>query len=128
MADRLATISMDTGASIQVHASFDHGTVKDVTAYLDNDVNHWLKAFHDVPQVITGPALTPRILIIARQDSARRHSAVQGLVIPSTLRRLCCSNILTQRQDIAGRTRTYRYLIFSLTRYGLVILNMIPLC
>ena len=43
MADRLALWTHD---SVQVHASSDHSVVMEVTSLLDNDVNHWLEAFH----------------------------------------------------------------------------------
>ena len=43
MADRLANIVMDTGASIQEHASAEENIVEAATALLDNDVNHWLE-------------------------------------------------------------------------------------
>ena len=38
MADRLANIAMDTGALFKSEAN----TVEAATAFLDNDVNHWL--------------------------------------------------------------------------------------
>ena len=70
MADRLPNIAMDTGASIQEHGSAEANIVEAATAFLDNDVNHCV--------------MTPRNMIISRQESARRRSAVQGLVLPST--------------------------------------------
>ena len=42
MAYRLAHI--DTGSSIQVHAISDHNAVKEVTTFLNKDVNNWLEA------------------------------------------------------------------------------------
>ena len=83
MADRLANIAMDTRASIQVHASSDHVVVKAATAFLDNDVNHWLETSHIEHIDIPGPTLTPRNRIISRQEAARRRSDVRGLVLPS---------------------------------------------
>ena len=83
MADRLANIAMDTRASIQVHASSDHVVVKAATAFLDNDVNHWLETSHTEHIDIPGPTLTPRNRTISRQEAARRRSDVRGLVLPS---------------------------------------------
>ena len=40
MADRLANIAMDTGASIHEHASAEANVVEAATAFLDNYVNH----------------------------------------------------------------------------------------
>ena len=84
MADRLANIAMDTGASIQEHASAEANIVEASTAFLDNDVNHWLKTSQAEYKEPQGPVLTSQNMIIARQESARRRSAVRGLVIPST--------------------------------------------
>ena len=81
MADRLANIAMDTGASIQVHASSDRSVMKEATTSLDNDVKHWLEASHaEHNAALQSPTLTPRDLIISRQDSARRRYALRGLV------------------------------------------------
>ena len=44
IAYRMANLAMDTGASIEVHVSSDHGTVKEAMPFLDNDVYHWLEA------------------------------------------------------------------------------------
>ena len=84
MGDRLANIAMDTGASIQEHASAEANIVEASTAFLDNDVNHWLKTSQAEYKEPQGPVLTSQNMIIARQESARRRSAVRGLVIPST--------------------------------------------
>ena len=43
MADRLANIAMDTGASIQEHVSAEANVVETATAFLDNDAKHWLE-------------------------------------------------------------------------------------
>ena len=83
MADRMANIAMDTEASIQVHASTEAGVVKEAAAFLDNDVNHWLEASQAEHHKPHGPALTPRNLVISRQDFARRRVAVRGQVISS---------------------------------------------
>ena len=45
MADRLADIAMNTKASIQEHASAEANIVEAATAFLGNDVNHWLKTY-----------------------------------------------------------------------------------
>ena len=81
MADRLANIAMDTEASIQEYSSAKANVAEAVTAFLDNNVNYWLETSHAKYQ---GPVMTPRNMIISRQESVRRHSAVRGLVIPST--------------------------------------------
>ena len=84
MADRLANIAMDTGSSIQTHAISNPGLVQEASNFLDTDVNHWLETSQaDHQLVIQGPGLTSRNLIISRQESARRRSAVRGLVLPS---------------------------------------------
>ena len=46
MADRLANIAMETGASIQDQGSAEANIVEVDTAFLDNDVNHWLETSH----------------------------------------------------------------------------------
>ena len=79
MADRLANIAMDTGGSIQEHCSTEANIFEAATAFLDNDVNHWLETFHAEYQEPQGPVMTPRSMIILRQESARRRSAVQDL-------------------------------------------------
>ncbi|CAI5704132.1 unnamed protein product [Peronospora farinosa] len=84
MADRMANIAMDTGASIQVHASAGEGIVMEASAFLDHDVNHWMEVSQAEHHESQGHAMTPRNLIISRQDFARRRSAVRGLVVPST--------------------------------------------
>ena len=84
MADRLASVAMDTGASIQEHGSTETNVVEAATAFLDNDLNHWLETSQAEYQELQGPVMTPRSLIISRQESARRRSAVRGLVLPST--------------------------------------------
>ena len=84
MADRLAHIAMNTKASIQEHASAEANIVEAATAFLDNDLNHWLETSQAEYQELQGPVMTPRSLIISRQESARRRSAVRGLVLPST--------------------------------------------
>lgn len=43
MADRLANIAMDTGASIQAHAISHPDLVQEASDFLDSDVNHWLE-------------------------------------------------------------------------------------
>ena len=44
MANRLAKhIAMDIGISVQEHASAEASIVA-ATAFLDNDVNHWLRS------------------------------------------------------------------------------------
>ena len=53
-----------------------------------------------------GPALTLRNLILSRRESARRRSAVRGLVLPSIYSRRRFGNTVTRRQDIMGRKRT----------------------
>ena len=83
MADRLANIAMDTGASVQAHAPYNPGLVQEATSFLDSDVNHWLETSQAELQQIQGPVLTSRNLIVSRQESARRRSAVRGLVLPS---------------------------------------------
>ena len=83
MADRLANIAMDTGASVQAHASSNPVLVQENTTFLDSDVNHWLETSQAEQYVIQGPVLTPRNLIISRQESARRRSDVRDLVLPS---------------------------------------------
>ena len=77
MADRL---SNDTGASFQEHGSAEANIVKAATTFLDNDVNHWLETSHAEYQEPQGPVMTPRNMIISRQESARRRSAVRGQV------------------------------------------------
>ena len=84
MADRLANIAMDTEASIQEYSSAKANVAEAVTAFLDNNVNYWLETSHAKYQEPQGPVMTPRNMIISRQESVRRHSAVRGLVIPST--------------------------------------------
>ena len=69
MADWLANIAMDTGASIQEHAFAEANVVEEATAFLDNDVNHWPKASHAEYQEPQGPVMTPRNMIISRQES-----------------------------------------------------------
>ena len=84
MADRLANIAMDTGSSIQTHAISNPVLVQEASHFLDADVNHWLETSQaDHQLVIQGPVLASRNLIISRQESARRRSAVRGLVLPS---------------------------------------------
>ncbi|CAI5737102.1 unnamed protein product [Peronospora destructor] len=83
MADRLAKIAMDTGASIQVQATYARGVITEAAAFLDNDVNHWLEASQAEHYELQGPAMTASDLIISRQDCAQRHSAVRGLVLPN---------------------------------------------
>ena len=73
----MANIAMDTGASIQVHASVEADVVKEATAFLDNDVNYWLEASQAEYYEPQGSSMTPRNLIISRQDSARRHLVVR---------------------------------------------------
>ena len=65
MADRLANIAMDTGASIQEHDFAEVNVVKAATAFLDNDVNHWLETSHAEYQEPQGPVMTPRNMIIS---------------------------------------------------------------
>ena len=84
MADRLANIAMDTEASIQEYSSAKANVAEAVTAFLDNNVNYWLETSHAKYQEPQGPVMTPRNMIISRQESVRRHSAVRGLAIPST--------------------------------------------
>ena len=83
MADRLANIAMDTKDSIQAYASGGSRAVLETTAFLDNDVNHWLEASHAELQDLQGPAMTPRNLVISRRDSECRSSPVRNLVILS---------------------------------------------
>ena len=83
MAYRLANIAMDTTDSIQVDSSTEHTVVLEATAFIDNDVNHWLEASQAEHHELQGPALNPRNLILSWRDSARRRSAVRGLVLPS---------------------------------------------
>ena len=83
MADRLANIAMDATDSIQVDFSTEHRVVLEATAFLDSDVNHWLEASQAKHHELQGTALAPRNLILSRRDSARRRSAVRGLVLPS---------------------------------------------
>ena len=83
-ADRLANIAMDIRASIQEHASAEANIVEAATTFLNNDVNHWLETFHAEYHEPQGPVMTPRNMIISRQESARRRSAVRGLVLLST--------------------------------------------
>ena len=83
MADRLEDIAMDTKSSIQEHASAEANIVEAATAFLGNDVNHWLETSHIEHIDIPGPTLTPRNRIISRQEAARRRSIVRGLVLPS---------------------------------------------
>ena len=84
MADRLANIAMKTEVSIQVHASAKAGVVKAATTFLDNDVQHWLEALQAEYHEPHEPAMTPRNIIISRQESARRRSVFRGLVLSST--------------------------------------------
>ena len=83
MADRLANIAMDTGASVQAHASSNPGLIQEATTFLDSDVNHWLETFQAKQHELQGPVLKLRSLIISRQESARRRSNVRDLVLPS---------------------------------------------
>ena len=84
MADRLANIALNTGASIREHGSAEATIVEATTAFLDNDVNHWPKTSQDEYQEPQGPLMTPRNMIMSRQESASRRSAVRGLILPST--------------------------------------------
>ena len=84
MADRLANIDMDIGASIQDYASEEANIVEATTTFLNNDVNHWLETSHADYQELQEPVLTSPNKIISRQESARRCSAFRGLVLPST--------------------------------------------
>ena len=43
MADRVANVAMDTGASVQAKATCNTDMVQVVTGVLDSDVNHWLE-------------------------------------------------------------------------------------
>ena len=79
-------IAMDTGASIQVHASSEKSVFKEAATFLDSDVNHCLGNSHDERHDLQAPGLTPRDLIVSRQYSARRLSAARGLVLPSIQR------------------------------------------
>ena len=81
MADRLANIAMDRGTSVQAHASSNLGIAQKATTFLHSDVNHWLETSQTDQYVIRGSILTPRILIISRQESARRRSAIRDLVL-----------------------------------------------
>ena len=67
MADRLVKIGMDTGASNEVLATSgsDHGTVREATAFLCNNVNYWPEASRTDQHVIQDPALTLRDLKIS---------------------------------------------------------------
>ena len=56
---------MDTGASIQEHDFAEVNVVKAATAFLDNDVNHWLETSHAEYQEPQGPVMTPRNMIIS---------------------------------------------------------------
>ena len=76
MADRLANIAVDTEASIQEYSSAKANVAEAVTAFLDNNVNYWLETSHAKYQEPQGPVMTPRIMIILKEDSARRCSAV----------------------------------------------------
>uniref|UniRef100_M4BCN6 RNase H type-1 domain-containing protein n=1 Tax=Hyaloperonospora arabidopsidis (strain Emoy2) TaxID=559515 RepID=M4BCN6_HYAAE len=55
MADRQENIAMDTGASMQAHAPFNPGLVKEATVFLDSDVNHWLETLQAEQERIQGP-------------------------------------------------------------------------
>ena len=46
MADRLANIAINTGASIQEHVSAEANIMEAATASLDNDINHCLETSH----------------------------------------------------------------------------------
>ena len=83
MADRLANIGMDTGASMQAHAPSKPGLVQEAMVFVDSDVNYWLEIPQAEQQQIQGSELTSRNLIISRRESARRRSDVRGLVLPS---------------------------------------------
>ena len=83
MADRFTNITMDTKDSIQAYSSGGSRAVLETTAFLDNDVKHWLEASHAELQELKGPAMTPMNLIISRRDSERRSLAVRGLLMPS---------------------------------------------
>ena len=83
MAIRLANIAMDTGASFQGHATSNPVLVQETTTFLDSNVKHWLETSQAEKYVIQGPVLTPRNLIIPRQESERRRSDVGELVLPS---------------------------------------------
>ena len=84
MDDRLANIAMDTTDSIQVDSSTEQRVVLEATAFLENDVNHWLEASQEEHHELQGPALTPRNLILSRRDSARRRTDVCALVLHIT--------------------------------------------
>ena len=56
---------MDTGASIQEHDFAEVNVFKAATAFLDNDVNHWLETSHAEYQEPQGPVMTPRNMIIS---------------------------------------------------------------
>ena len=55
MADRQANIAMNTGASMQAHAPFNPGLVKEATVFFDSDVNHWLETSQAEQERIQGP-------------------------------------------------------------------------
>ena len=83
MADQLANISMDTGNSVQAHASSNHGLLQMATTFLDSDVNYWLETCRTDKYVIKSPILPPRNMILSRQEAARRRYAVRDLVLLS---------------------------------------------
>ena len=83
-ADRLANIAMDTGAYMYEQSAAEANIVEAATAFLDNDVDHWLETSYVKNQEPQGPVMTPRNMIISRIGSARRRSAVQKLELPST--------------------------------------------
>ena len=83
MADRLANIAMDTGASIQAHASSNPGLVQEAMSFLDSDVNYWLETCRTDKYVIKSPILPPKNMILSRQEAARRRYAVRDLVLLS---------------------------------------------
>ena len=102
MANRIANIAINTRASIQkVEAN-----IVEATASIDNDVNHWLETSHAKYQKPQVPVMTPRNMIISRQESARRRSAVRELVLPITSIESRQNNSVTCRRDIMSRTRT----------------------
>ena len=78
MADRVANIAMDTCTSVQVHTPSDCRIVKDVAAFIDNDVNHWLKTSMDEHPDLRGPAMTATGRAISAQHLAQRRFAVRA--------------------------------------------------
>ena len=81
MGDRLANIAMETEASNQEHASSEQGVFTQASAFLNNDVNHWLESSQTAQHELQGPALTPKNLILSRHETARRRSVFRGLVL-----------------------------------------------